>query len=64
MAARNDDKPTFDVIVEAMTVLATQFGRMPNMPAVNQGAHILEELRAFRRDVGEQFIKMGIRLDV
>ena len=52
------EQPDLAVVAGAMNnlsreqaVLATQFARIPNVPAFNGGAQLLAELQAFRTEV-------------
>ena len=52
------EQPDFAVIVGVLNdvsrrqaILATQFARMPNVPAFDSGALLLAELQAFRTEV-------------
>jgi hypothetical protein len=46
-------QPDFGVIAGGFVELSQQFSRCVNLPAVQGGDAILEELRAMRADVGQ-----------
>lgn len=50
-------------IVRSSLELATNLGRMRNIPAFDGGAQILAELRAIREDMGRKFDNMELRLE-
>lgn len=50
-------------IVRSSLELATNLGRMRNIPALDGCAQILAELRAIREDMGQRFERIESRLD-
>lgn len=50
-------------IVRSSLELATNLGKMRNIPAFDGGAQILAELRAIREDMGRKFDNMELRLE-
>lgn len=60
--ANPEPQPDFQAMEETMNdisrshvTLATNLGRMRNIPAFDGGAQILAELRAIREDMGRRF---------
>ena len=45
--------PDFEVIARSHTDLSRELGRCANLPALQQGNQILQEMREMRREMGE-----------
>jgi hypothetical protein len=57
-------QPNYEVLNRGLTDAAQQFSLFPNVPAINQGARILERIEELQGTVETSFQSLETRLDV
>ncbi|KAL2753474.1 hypothetical protein ACRALDRAFT_2049086 [Sodiomyces alcalophilus JCM 7366] len=57
------ESPNFSTIQETFTELGQQFGRFENLPLVDGGTRLLQEMARMRQDLGTQMDSMSNRME-